>query len=60
MSTCVEGAEVAVLRSAKALLAAGRIRRVMVKVSPQRWHHFGIGVTEGLQELRTVFAGWRS
>ena len=54
----VEGAEILVLRSAKALLRSGRIRRVMVELLFHNWPAFGFSVETGLAELRTVFAGW--
>ena len=46
------------LRSAAALLAAGRIRRLMIEVVPSRWARFGVGVADGMAEIRSLLAGW--
>jgi hypothetical protein len=55
----VEGAEVLAIRSATHLLAANRIKRVMLEVQPALWSKFGIRKEQGLLELRSHFAQWR-
>jgi len=55
----VEGAEIPVLRSAAKLFATRRIERVLFEISLKRWTRFGITSKQhGLNELRTLFAGW--
>jgi len=50
-----EGAEVSVIRSARALLESDRVRRVTFEWSPWRWKKFGVLISEGVKELQTIF-----
>ena len=59
----VEGAELVALRSARRLLSAGRVRRVMMEVdSMQRWRlnlSTKLTIDQTLAEVRSIFDGWK-
>ena len=55
----VEGAEIAVLRSAKKLFRSQRIKRVMLEWVPERWHRFGVDIDEGIRFARNLFRHWK-
>ena len=54
----VEGAEVRVLQSATRLLRAGRIRRVLVEIIPNRWVAFGFNLSHGVAALAACLPRW--